>query len=158
MFPIEVPPLRERKDDILTLVEYYVQRYASRAGKTFHSIDKKTRYLLQSYDWPGNIRELKNIIERSVILGSATCFSGDEMWLSKETARPRSRVEVSAPFKGKVEARSEREIIEAALAEAKGRVSGPTGAAAKLGIPASTLANRIKSLRIDKRGFKYAAR
>src|SRR6202008_3805924 len=98
VFPIEVPPLRERKDDILMLVEYYVQRYATRAGKTIRSIDKKALDLLQSYDWPGNIRELQNIIERSVILSPGDVFSVDESWLSKETFPPASRVEASAHF------------------------------------------------------------
>jgi formate hydrogenlyase transcriptional activator len=155
VFPIEVPPLRERKPDLLMLVEYFVQRYASRAGKTFHSIDKKTLDLMQSYDWPGNIRELQNIIERSVILSSGEVFSVDESWLSKETILPASRVEALAHFKSEVEPRSEREIIEAALAETRGRVSGPSGAAAKLGIPPSTLDHRIKALKINKRQFKF---
>ena len=102
VFPIEVPPLRERKDDILMLVEYFVQRYANRAGKNIRSIDKKTLDLLQSYDWPGNIRELQNVIERSVILSSGDVFSVDELWLSKETSPPASRVATSAAFKGEV--------------------------------------------------------
>ena len=82
VFPIEVPPLRERQDDILMLVEYFVHRYATRAGKTIRSIDKKTLDLLQAYDWPGNIRELQNVIERSVILSSSEVFAVDESWLS----------------------------------------------------------------------------
>jgi len=114
VFPIEVPPLRERKEDILMLVEYFVRRYANRAGKNIRSIDKKTLDLLQSYEWPGNIRELQNVIERSVILSSGEVFAVDELWLSKESAQPASRVEPSPPFQGKP--RSEREIIEAALA------------------------------------------
>src|SRR5260370_39951585 len=93
VFPIEAPPLRERKDDILMLVEYFAQRYASRAGKTVRSIEKKTLELLRSYHWPGNIRELQNVIERSVILSSGEVLSVDEMWLSKETSQPASRVE-----------------------------------------------------------------
>ena len=96
VFPIEVPPLRERKHDILMLVEYFVQRYAKRAGKNIRSIDKKTLDVLQSYDWPGNIRELQNIIERSVILSSGEVFSVDESWLTKETFSPAPRVEASA--------------------------------------------------------------
>src|SRR5436309_887784 len=131
VFPIEVPPLRERKHDILMLVEYFVQRYAKRAGKNIRSIDKKTLDVLQSYDWPGNIRELQNIIERSVILSSGEVFSVDESWLSKETFSA-PRVEASALFKRGDERRTEREIIEAVLAETRGRVSGPSGAAAKL--------------------------
>jgi DNA-binding NtrC family response regulator len=127
------------------LVEYFVERYATRAGKKIRSIDKKTLDLLQSYEWPGNIRELQNVIERSVILSSGEVLSVDELWLSKETWRPAPRVEEPAPLKGEVEPRSEREIIEAVLAETRGRVSGPSGAAAKLGIPPSTLDHRIKS-------------
>src|SRR3954468_1574836 len=153
VFPIEMPPLRERKDDILMLVEYFVQRYANRAGKNIRSIDQKTLDLLQSYDWPGNIRELQNVIERSIILSSADVFSVDELWLSKRTSPQASRVETSPALN--VEARSEREIIEVALAETRGRVSGPSGAAAKLRIPPSTLETRIKALRINKQQFKF---
>jgi PAS domain S-box-containing protein len=155
VFPIEVPPLRERKDDLLMLVEYFVQRYAKRAGKNIRSIDKKVLALLQSYDWPGNIRELQNVIERSVILSAGGEFSVDESWLSKETFPPASRIEASVESKSAVEPRSERQIIEAALAETRGRVSGTSGAATKLGIPPSTLDHRIKALKIDKRQFKF---
>ncbi|HYR88257.1 MAG TPA: sigma 54-interacting transcriptional regulator, partial [Terriglobia bacterium] len=155
VFPIEVPPLRERKDDILMLVEYFAQRYATRAGKNIRSINKKTVDLLQSYAWPGNIRELQNVIERSVILSSGEVLSVDELWLSKETSRQASRVETPEPFKREVEPHSEREIIEAALAETRGRISGPSGAAAKLGIPPSTLDHRIRALKIHKKQFKF---
>ena len=148
VFPIEMPPLRERKDDILMLVEYFVQRYANRAGKNIRSIDQKTIDLLQSYDWPGNIRELQNVIERSIILSSGDVFSVDELWLSKSTS----------PQAARVEARTEREIIEAALAQTRGRVSGPSGAAAKLGMAPSTLEDRIKVLKINKQQFKFGAR
>jgi transcriptional regulator with GAF, ATPase, and Fis domain len=153
VFPIEMPPLRERKDDILMLVEYFVQRYANRAGRNIRSIDQKTLDLLQSYDWPGNIRELQNVIERSIILSTADVFSVDELWLSRKTSQGADRVE--PPPALNVEPRSEREIIEAALAETRGRVSGPSGAAAKLRIPPSTLETRIKALKIDKRRFKF---
>jgi transcriptional regulator with GAF, ATPase, and Fis domain len=153
VFPIEMPPLRERKDDILMLVEYFVQRYANRAGRSIRSIDQKTLDLLQSYDWPGNIRELQNIIERSIILSSTDVFSVDELWLSKRTSPQASRVEASPALN--VEPRSEREIIEAALAETRGRVSGPSGAAAKLRVPPSTLETRIKALKINKQQFKF---
>jgi transcriptional regulator with GAF, ATPase, and Fis domain len=156
VFPIEVPPLRERKDDILMLIDYFVQRYANRAGKNILSIDRKTLDLLQSYDWPGNIRELQNVIERSVILSSGDVFSVDELWLPKEITRPASRAKTSQALNP--EPRSEREIIEAALAEARGRVSGPSGAAAKLGIPSSTLETRIKALKINKQQFKFGER
>ena len=154
VFPIEMPPLRERRDDILMLVEYFVQRYANRTGKNIRSIDQRALDLLQSYDWPGNIRELQNVIERSIILSSTDVFSVDELWLSKRTSPQTTRVETSPPLN--VDVRSEREIIEAALAETRGRVSGPSGAAAKLRIPSSTLETRIKALKINKRQFKFA--
>jgi PAS domain S-box-containing protein len=155
VFPIEMPPLRERKDDILMLVEYFVQRYANRAGKNILSIDQKTLDLLQSYDWPGNIRELQNVIERSIILSSSDVFSVDELWLSGKTSPQASRVQAPAL---NVEARTELEIIEAALAQTRGRVSGPSGAAAKLGMPPSTLEGRIKALKINKQQFKFGER
>jgi formate hydrogenlyase transcriptional activator len=155
VFPIPVPPLRERKNDILMLVEYFVQRYATKAGKTIRSIDKKTLDILQTYDWPGNIRELQNVIERSVILSSGDIFSVDELWLSNETSRPNSVVEACGTSTAVTQPQTEREIIEKALAETRGRVSGPSGAAAKLRIPPSTLATRIKALKIDKSQFKF---
>jgi formate hydrogenlyase transcriptional activator len=111
--------------------------------------------LLHAYDWPRNIRELQNVIERSMILSSGEVFSADQLWLSKETSRPASRVATSVAFKGEATPHSAREIIEAALAESRGRVSGPSGAAIKLGISPSTLEDRIKALKIDKRRYKY---
>jgi transcriptional regulator with GAF, ATPase, and Fis domain len=152
VFPIEVPPLRKRKDDLVMLVEYLVRRYASRAGKTIRSIDKKTLDLLQAYDWPGNIRELQNVIERSVILSGET-FAVDESWLpTPPVRRPDQTISfVSSPG----ELRGEREIIEAALAACRGRVAGPSGAAAKLGVPPSTLDHRIRALNINKAHFKF---
>jgi PAS domain S-box-containing protein len=160
VFPIEVPPLRERKDDILLLVEYFVHRFATKAGKDIRSIEKKTLDLLQSYDWPGNIRELQNVIERSVILTTGEAFSVDELWLSKKSVSPAPLVKAPPLVKGQVakgqtEPRSEREIIEAALSATRGRVSGQSGAAAKLGIPPSTLEARIKALKINKLQFKF---
>ena len=134
------------------LVEYFVQRYASRSGKNIRSIDKKTLELLQSYNWPGNIRELQNIIERSLILSSGDVFSLDESWLKKESSQRAFRIQAPQPFTNAP--RIEREMIEAALAETKGRVSGPSGAATKLGIPPSTLESRIKALKIRKSEFK----
>ena len=122
-------------------------------AKKIRSVDKKTLDRLQSYDWPGNIRELQNIIERSVILSSGDVLSVDEMWLCKQA--PESTSPVELPPALKVEGRSEREIIESALAETRGRVSGPSGAAAKLRIPSSTLATRIKALKINKHRFKF---
>src|SRR4051794_16027064 len=153
VFPIEVPPLRERNDDILMLVEYFVQRYATRAGKSIRSIDKKTLELLRAYDWPGNIRELQNVIERSVILSSTEVFAVDESWLSTRSVRLPPRVDALPPPRR--DPRGERETIEAALAECRGRVAGSSGAAAKLGIPPSTLDHRIKALNIQKTQFKF---
>ncbi len=152
VFPIEVPPLRERKDDVLMLLEYFVKRYASKTGKNIRNIDKKTLDLFQSYDWPGNIRELQNVFERSVVLSAGDVFSVDQAWLSTEPFRAPSRPQASQPTNGK--APGEREIIEAALRESRGRVSGPSGAAAKLRIPASTLESKIKALKISKNQFK----
>jgi transcriptional regulator with GAF, ATPase, and Fis domain len=153
VFPIDVPPLRQRKEDILLLLEYFVKRYASRAGKDFRSIDKKTLELLQGYEWPGNIRELQNVIERSVIVSSGDVFSVDKSWVSTEASYPAPRVHSLTP--GEVKQIGEREMIEAALAESRGRVAGPTGAAAKLGIPPTTLYSRIKALEIRKSQFKF---
>jgi PAS domain S-box-containing protein len=152
VFPIEVPPLRERKEDVLMLVEYFVQRYATRAGKNIRSIDKKTLEQLQSYHWPGNIRELQNIIDRSIILSSSDVFSVDESWFPKGHALTASPMPV--PQDLRLEFQGKRETIEAALAECRGRVSGPFGAAARLGIPPSTLESRIKALKIRKSSFR----
>jgi PAS domain S-box-containing protein len=145
VFPIEIPPLRERKEDIRLLVEYFIDRYASKTGKQIRSIDKKSLERLQSYPWPGNIRELQNVIERSVIVCDTDGFSVDESWLSQSR-------EASWHLSDQLVFR-EKEVIEAALAETGGRVSGPSGAAAKLGMPPSTLDSKIKSLNIDKRRF-----
>jgi PAS domain S-box-containing protein len=153
VFPIEVPPLRERKDDILILLEYFVKRYARRAGKNIRSIAGKTLELFQSYDWPGNIRELQNVVERSVILTSGDVFSVDESWFSRESSQASPRIQASPSFGN--EQREEREIIEAALTESRGRVAGPAGAAARLGIPPSTLEYKIKTLKIRKSQFKF---
>jgi len=153
VFPIEVPPLRERRDDILMLLEYFVNRFAVQAGKHFRAIDKKTLELLQGYEWPGNVRELQNIVERSVILNSGDVFSVDESWLLMESSSPVSRVQPLARVE--VKQIGEREMIEAALTESRGRVAGPTGAAAKLGVPPTTLYSRIKALKIQKNRFKF---
>ena len=148
VFPIEIPPLRERREDIRLLVEYFIARYSSKTGKTIRNIDKKSLTRLQTYPWPGNIRELQNVIERSVIVCDTDEFSVDESWLSNEVRAVR-------PL-GSELADQEKSAIEAALAECSGRVSGPTGAAAKLGIPPSTLDSRIKALKINKRRFQTA--
>jgi len=160
VFPIRVPSLRERKDDIPLLVEYLVERYAKRAGKKIRHIKKKTLDLFQVYDWPGNIRELQNVIERAVILCDGETFSVDETWLPRKSSqlsgRQVSRAGVLADDK-KEFAERERRAITDALTECHGRVSGPHGAAAKLGIPHQTLASKIESLGIDKRQFKVHA-
>ena len=160
VFPIRVPSLRERKDDIPLLVEYLVERYAKRAGKKISHIKKRTLDLFQAYDWPGNIRELQNVIERAVILCDGETFSLDETWLPRKSnqlsGRQVSSTGVLADDK-KEFAERERKAIADALAECHGRVSGPHGAAAKLGIPHQTLASKIESLGIDKRKFKVHA-
>jgi transcriptional regulator with GAF, ATPase, and Fis domain len=150
VFPIEMPPLRERKEDIPLLVEYFIDRFASRAGKRIGSIDRETLARLTSYAWPGNIRELQNVIERSIIVCDTASFTVDGSWLSRaasqkgQTGRPLVKIPMS----------EEKKVIEAALAESQGQVSGPTGAAARLGIPASTLDSKIKALKIDKHHYK----
>jgi PAS domain S-box-containing protein len=150
VFPIEIPPLRERKEDIPLLVEYFIDRYARKAGKVIRRINKKSLELLQSYPWPGNIRELQNVIERSVIVCETETLAVDERWLSRGAAMAQSPTQ---PLARKLGA-EERQLIEAALAETRGRVSGPSGAAVKLGIPASTLESKIRSLKIDKYRFR----
>ncbi|HWY52834.1 MAG TPA: PAS domain S-box protein, partial [Terriglobales bacterium] len=151
VFPIEVPSLRERKEDIPVLVEYFIDRYASKAGKSIRGVNKKSLELLQSYPWPGNIRELQNVIERSVIVCDTENFSVDESWLSRQplSSEPKTYSEL-----GRKPAAKEKEIIEAALRESGGRVYGPSGAASKLGIPRSTLESKIRSLKISKSRFK----
>jgi DNA-binding NtrC family response regulator len=152
VFPIETPPLRERKDDILMLVEYFVQRYAKKAGKNIRTIEKRTLERLQAYDWPGNIRELQNVIERSVILSPGHVFAVDEVWLSNDSSQVTPRIATPASER---DIRNEREIIEAALTATRGRVSGPSGAAAKLQIPPSTLEHKIRALKICKSQSKF---
>ena len=145
VFPVEVPALRERKEDIRLLVEYFIHRYSTKAGKTIKRIDKRSLSRLQSYPWPGNIRELQNVIERSVILCDTEDFTVDENWLLHQarSSRPLQSELVS----------QEIEMIESALEASRGRVSGPSGAAAKLGLPPSTLDSKIRTLQIDKRRF-----
>jgi len=150
VFPIEVPPLRQRKEDIPLLVEYFIDRYASKAGKSITAINKRSLELLQSYAWPGNIRELQNVIERSVIICDSENLSVDETWLGR---RALSADSPAQPLSERL-ASQEKEMIEAALAESNGRVSGPSGAAARLGIPQSTLDSKIKSLKINKQRFR----
>jgi formate hydrogenlyase transcriptional activator len=148
--PIEIPSLRERKDDIPLLVEYLIDRYAQKTGKKISRMERKTLELFEVYDWPGNIRELQNVVERAVILSDGETFAVDASWFAKGSSEP---IGSTIQFVNKV-AQHEKELIEAALKESMGRVSGPSGAAAKLGIPRQTLDSRIKALGVDKYRFK----
>lgn len=145
VFPIEVPPLRHRREDIPLLVEYFVARFSNRTGKKIRGVDRRAMHLLVSYDWPGNVRELQNIIERAVILSDDGILRVDPSALGLPDWPKRARRSKANLLREK-----EKELIEAALAETRGRVSGAEGAAAKLGIPASTLESKIKRLKIDK--------
>jgi len=146
VFPIKLPPLRDRKEDVPLLVNYFVDRYAKRAGKKIKHIQKKSLEALQEYSWPGNVRELQNVIERSLIIGETNEFSVDKSWFSNEP-QPASSVAVDQTL-------TERRRIEAALAQSNGKISGAHGAAAKLGMPPSTLESKIRSLKINKFQFK----
>ena len=154
VFPIEIPPLRERREDIPLLVEYFIDRFARQAGKRIRGLNKKTLELFQSYPWPGNIRELQNVIERSVIVCESEIFSVDESWLSRQplATEGRSPLDLSEKL-----AAQEKEMIEAALRECGGRVFGPSGAAVRLGMPRSTLESKIRALKINKNRFRTAA-
>ena len=143
--PIAVPPLRERAEDIALLVEYFVGRFAKGTGKYIKKIGKRTLEQLQTYHWPGNIRELQNVVERAVILSETDTFEVDESWLKRETPPPARSHEGLASLEDR-----EIEMIEAALAETHGRIAGPSGAAAKLGIPRQTLESKMRRLGIDK--------
>jgi formate hydrogenlyase transcriptional activator len=147
--PIQMPSLRERADDIPLLVEYFIDRFAKRVGRKFKRIDKKTIKLFQAYPWPGNVRELQNVIERAVILSEGDIFSVDETWLRAEARSASPTLALNGAL-----LRQEKEIIEAALAQSQGRVSGPRGAASKLGVPPQTLDSKIKRLKINKSRFK----
>jgi formate hydrogenlyase transcriptional activator len=144
VFPIDMPPLRERREDIPVLVEYFVDHCARKVGKNIQGITKESLDLLRSYPWPGNIRELQNVIERSVIMCETENFSVDKTWLAQQPL---------ANLSEKL-ATQEKEMIEAALRESAGRVFGPSGAATKLGIARSTLESKIRSLKISKNSFK----
>src|SRR5262250_739627 len=150
--PIQMPSLRERAADIPLLVEYFIARYGSKAGKKFRAIDKRTLKLLQAYEWPGNVRELQNVIERAVILTDSDCFAVDETWLRQE------RSEVSLPTVALTGAllKQEKQMIETALREAGGVVGGPTGAAAKMGIPRETLNSKIRKFGIKRNKFRVS--
>jgi formate hydrogenlyase transcriptional activator len=151
VFPVNVPPLRERIEDIPLLAEYLVERYAKKAGKKITAIDRLTLEMLQNYNWPGNVRELQNVIERAVILCETPVLYVDETWLRREAT---SRAGQPIPFNAALNT-SEREMIERALSESAGRVGGPMGAAAKLGLPRQTLESKIKTLGINKFRFRW---
>ena len=152
VFPIAVPALRERADDIPLLVEYFIDRYARKTGKTIRRVNKRTLEHLRAYPWPGNVRELQNVIERSVIVCDTEEFAVDESWLS---ARP--AIEGPLALSGTV-AGHEKALIQEALRACGGRVFGPAGAAARLGIPRSTLESKIRALRINKSRFRPTAK
>ena len=151
VFPLEMPPLRERREDIPVLVEYFIGRYARKAGKTFRRVSKRTLDRLRSYPWPGNVRELQNVIERSVIVSDTDEFTVDESWLSGASA-----VESRLGLFGTLAAH-EKTIVEEALRASGGRVAGPSGAAARLGIPRSTFESKVRALKINKSRFRARA-
>ena len=151
VFPIELPPLRKRREDIPLLVSYFLNRYARKTGRHFTAVDKKSMDLLEAYTWPGNIRELQNVIERFVIVSETQTFLVDESWLSRQPSP--NEVNIQPSLFNRLPAQ-EKAVIEAALRECGGRVYGPSGAAAKLGVPRTTLESKIKSLKINKNRFK----
>ena len=148
--PIRMPSLRERADDIPVLVDYFIGRFGKKAGKKFGAVDRRTTELFEAYQWPGNVRELQNVIERAVILSEGDIFRVDETWLRRQAPQTVSPI---AALNCTLQ-RQEKEMIEAALAECGGRVSGPRGAAAKLGLPRPTLDAKIKRLEINKYRFR----
>ncbi len=154
VFPIEIPPLRERREDIPVLIAHFIDRCARNVGKNVRGIERNSLDLLQSYSWPGNIRELQNVIERSIIMCETENFSVDETWLAQQPVASEAKNQSS--FSQKL-ASQEKEMIESALRESEGRVFGPSGAAGKLGISRSTLESKIRSLRINKNRFKSRA-
>jgi len=150
VFPIEMPALRERKQDIPALLELFLERYSNKAGKRFSGVEKRTMELFESYHWPGNIRELQNVVERSVLVCDGELFSVDASWLGRAKVRP----ELLSTVLPERLLGEEKRLIETALAQSHGKVSGPAGAAAKLGLPPSTLESKIKTLKIRKATFK----
>ncbi|MGC1907675.1 MAG: sigma 54-interacting transcriptional regulator [Candidatus Acidiferrum sp.] len=154
VFPIQIPSLRDRVDDIPLLVEYLIDRYGKKAGKRIRNIQKRTLDLLVAYDWPGNIRELQNVVERAVLLCDGDTFSVDESWLRQDPLRQEQPAGVPLRSLGRMDAEQERSLIENALKASNGRISGPTGAAAKLGIPRQTLESKMASLGINKARFQ----
>jgi transcriptional regulator with GAF, ATPase, and Fis domain len=150
VFPVRVPSLSDRAEDIPLLVEYFVGRYADRMGKRIRNVEKITMDLFQGYGWPGNVRELQNVVERAVILTEGETLCADETWFRIDSFQ-------TAPQAASLKTRmtdQEKDLIESALSECRGKVSGPSGAAAKLGIPAATLESKIRSMGINKHRFK----
>jgi formate hydrogenlyase transcriptional activator len=157
VFPIQIPSLRERTDDIPLLVEYLIDRYGKRTGKKIRNIQKRTLELFAAYEWPGNIRELQNVVERAVLLCDGDTFSVDESWLRQApTTGDEASATSGATIRrlGRLDSEEERTLIENALRASNGRVSGPSGAAAKLGIPRQTLESKMASLGITKNRFQ----
>ena len=157
VFPIHVPSLRERAEDIPLLVEYLIERYATKAGKRIRKISRSALALFQAYDWPGNIRELQNVIERAVILCDGDTFSVDETWLTRDSnsaGEPSIPIGTSLAQQQRIQSETERQMIETALAATRGRIAGRNGAAAKLGIPRQTLDSKITALGIDKHRYR----
>jgi formate hydrogenlyase transcriptional activator len=146
--PITVPALRERRTDIPLLVEYFIARFGKKVGKTFKMIERNTLKVLRAYDWPGNVRELQNVIERAIILSESDIFTVEETWL-RPSELHRSSTDLSSLLLAR-----EKETIETALVQSHGRVSGPDGAAIRLGVPETTLDSKIKRLGIDKYRFR----
>jgi formate hydrogenlyase transcriptional activator len=149
VFPIIVPPLRERSGDISLLVAYLIDRYAQKMGKKIRNIDKRTMDLFLAYEWPGNVRELQNVVERAVILCEGETFSVDEAWFTRVAPNSNS---VSVQLTELIE--REKEMIERALLDSKGVIGGPQGAASRLGIPRQTLESKIKKLGINRNRYK----
>ena len=150
VFPIHVPPLRERPEDILLLATHFIERYAAKQGKSIRKVERRAKEILAGYHWPGNIRELQNVIERAMIFCDSDTFFLERAWLQPEAER---RIGLQPSLISQ-----ERELIEAALTETRGRISGPDGAARRLGVPRTTLESKIKSLRIDKYRYRVQAR
>jgi formate hydrogenlyase transcriptional activator len=157
VFPIEMPPLRDRRADIPMLVEYFASRFGARLGRKLEAIDRDTMQRLSDYPWPGNVRELQNVVERAAILADDGVLRVEHMDL--HFAGPRaagaaaSRPEAAGAGRGLRE--NEKQLIESALAECHGQVSGVRGAAAKLGVPSTTLESMIKRYGIDKQRFRH---
>jgi formate hydrogenlyase transcriptional activator len=157
VFPVVVPPLRERREDIPLLLEYFLHRFAKQAGKRINKISRETLNIVESYDWPGNVRELQNVVERAVIVSESDALDIDERWLlGRKTAAPFAAQPIQHIYRRRTQAtrEKEKEAIETALVECKGRVSGPFGAASQLGLPSSTMESKIKTLKIDKGRFR----